>query len=156
MTRGPGRKRKRHGIKLEQSHGGSSNDEEPASKLGSDVQESSRAQVKKEVNDDSGSDSNVIVIKEELDDCWNESETRDNQSFGQYMNMPSTSQDQNFTSLSDMSLLPIGSQDSGQVWSQAAAYASGGSLGRGISRSSPSKSTATLDPSQEVSMRLLF
>ena len=159
LTPGTGhrrKRRKRRGIKREPSQGDSSNDDEPATKMSSDGQESSRAQVKKEANDGSGSDSNVIVIKEELEDCWNESGTQDNTSFGQYMNMPSTSQDQNFTSLSDMSLLPIGSQDSGQVWSQAAAYTSAGSMGRGLSRSSTSTSTSQLDPSQEVSMNYRY
>ena len=156
LTPGTGHRRKRHkrrGIKREPNRGDSSNEEEPASKMSNDRRDPDRARVKKEANNDSGSDSNVIVIKEELDDCWNESGTPDNASFGQYMNMPSTSQDQNFTSLSDMSLLPIGSQDSGQVWSQAAAYASGGSMGRGLSRSSTSTSTSQLDPSQEVSIK---
>ncbi|KAK2164446.1 hypothetical protein LSH36_63g05030 [Paralvinella palmiformis] len=155
LTPGTGHRRKRHkrrGIKREPNRGDSSNEEEPASKMSNDRRDPDRARVKKEANNDSGSDSNVIVIKEELDDCWNESGTPDNASFGQYMNMPSTSQDQNFTSLSDMSLLPIGSQDSGQVWSQAAAYASGGSMGRGLSRSSTSTSTSQLDPSQEAAL----
>jgi hypothetical protein len=119
-----------------------------------DSKSTSVQNIKRETPYDSENDeNNVIIIKEEMEDSWQDSGTQDDSSFGQFANLPGTSQDQNFKSLSDMSLMPVSAQDASQVWSQSAAYASPGGVGRGMQRTATvSGSQPQLDPSQEVSV----
>ena len=141
------KRRKRTRVKTESgSEAGSSGGESeesgdgPPSPIASQVGDASSTQslsepaakrpnnqsVKQEAEEEESEEEDLVFIKEEPhDSSWQQHQQQQQQpqSTNMYSNISATSnsgfgEDQNFSSLSDMSLVPVGSQEEGAMWAQ--------------------------------------